>query len=114
MQPPIHPFRQSGWTVGVGFEWMLNADIAYASEDTRFKLPEASLGVFMTGGLVYRVLPNEELDAVTLDACHKLADLKPMVAMQFKRVLNMFGLERFGEAIDEESNVQRILGRNTN
>jgi hypothetical protein len=31
---------------------MLNADIVYASEDARFKLPEASLGVFVTGGLV--------------------------------------------------------------
>lgn len=133
-----------GWTVGAGFEWMLNADIVYASENARFKLPEASLGVFVTGGLVatlpaaigltrakalmllgdefsaaqaadwglvYQVLPNEELDAITLAACHRLADLKPMVAMQFKRVLNMFGLERFGEAIDEESNVQRILGK---
>ena len=133
-----------GWTVGAGLEWMLNADIVYASEDARFKLPEASLGVFVTGGLVatlpaaiglsrakalmllgeefsprqaadwglvYKTLPNGELDAVTLWACHRLAELKPQVAMQFKRVLNMFGLERFDRAIDEESNVQRILGR---
>lgn len=40
-----------GWTVGAGFEWMLNADIVVAAEGTRFKLPEASLGVFVTGGL---------------------------------------------------------------
>lgn len=135
-----------GWTVGAGFEWMLNADIVYASEDARFKLPEAALGVFVTGGLVatlpaaiglarakalmllgeefsagqaadwglvYRVLPKEELDAVSLAACHRLADLKPLVAMQFKRVLNMFSLERFDEAVDEESRVQRMLGRGT-
>jgi len=41
-----------GWVVGAGFEWMLNADIVFAADDARFKLPEASLGVFVTGGLV--------------------------------------------------------------
>lgn len=41
-----------GWTVGAGFEWMMNADIVFAAESARFKLPEASLGVFVTGGLV--------------------------------------------------------------
>ena len=40
-----------GWTVGAGFEWMLNADIVVAGESARFKLPEASIGVFVTGGL---------------------------------------------------------------
>jgi 2-(1,2-epoxy-1,2-dihydrophenyl)acetyl-CoA isomerase len=41
-----------GWTVGAGLEWALDADIVIASSDARFKLPEASLGVFVTGGLV--------------------------------------------------------------
>lgn len=41
-----------GWTVGAGLEWMMNADVVIAADDTRFKLPEASLGVFVTGGLV--------------------------------------------------------------
>jgi 2-(1,2-epoxy-1,2-dihydrophenyl)acetyl-CoA isomerase len=41
-----------GWTVGAGLEWMLNADIVIAASNARFKLPEASLGVFVTGGLV--------------------------------------------------------------
>lgn len=133
-----------GWTVGAGLEWMLNADIVYACDDTKFKLPEASIGVFVTGGLVatlpaaigltrakalmllgdefsarqaadwglvYRVLPKEEMDAVTMEACQRLTELKPQVAMQFKRVLNMFGLEGFDKAINEETNVQRILGR---
>ena len=40
-----------GWTVGAGVEWMLNADIVVAASTTRFKLPEAALGVFVTGGL---------------------------------------------------------------
>lgn len=40
-----------GWTVGAGLEWMLDADIVVAADNTRFKLPEASLGVFVTGGL---------------------------------------------------------------
>jgi 2-(1,2-epoxy-1,2-dihydrophenyl)acetyl-CoA isomerase len=30
---------------------MLDADIVIAAENTRFKLPEASLGVFVTGGI---------------------------------------------------------------
>jgi 2-(1,2-epoxy-1,2-dihydrophenyl)acetyl-CoA isomerase len=40
-----------GWTVGAGLEWMLDADLAIAAQGARFKLPEASLGVFVTGGL---------------------------------------------------------------
>lgn len=41
-----------GWTVGAGFEWAMDADLVLAAEDARFKLPEASIGVFVTGGLV--------------------------------------------------------------
>lgn len=133
-----------GWTVGAGFEWMMNADIVYAAADTRFKLPEASLGVFVTGGLVttlpsaigpmrakalmllgetfdaaqalnwglvYRCVPADQLDAVSLAAARQMADLKPEVATQFKRVLNQFGLEQFDRAVEEESRVQRLLGR---
>lgn len=40
-----------GWAVGAGLEWMLNADLVVASREARFKLPEAELGVFVTGGL---------------------------------------------------------------
>lgn len=40
-----------GWTVGAGLELMLDADIVVAAENTRFRLPEAGLGVFVTGGL---------------------------------------------------------------
>ena len=40
-----------GWTLGAGLEWMLDADVAIAAQSSRFKLPEASLGVFVTGGL---------------------------------------------------------------
>lgn len=44
-------FGVHGWTVGAGLEWMLNADIVIAGANGRFKLPEASLGVFVTGGI---------------------------------------------------------------
>lgn len=44
-------FAVHGWTVGAGLEWMLNADVVVAASGSRFKLPEASLGVFVTGGL---------------------------------------------------------------
>jgi 2-(1,2-epoxy-1,2-dihydrophenyl)acetyl-CoA isomerase len=40
-----------GWAVGAGLEWMLNADVVIAASSARFKLPEASIGVFVTGGL---------------------------------------------------------------
>lgn len=40
-----------GWVLGAGLEWMLNADICIAADTARFKLPEASLGVFVTGGI---------------------------------------------------------------
>jgi 2-(1,2-epoxy-1,2-dihydrophenyl)acetyl-CoA isomerase len=41
-----------GWTVGAGLEWMLNADVVIAASNARFKLPEASISVFVTGGLI--------------------------------------------------------------
>ncbi|MCA0325303.1 MAG: enoyl-CoA hydratase/isomerase family protein [Proteobacteria bacterium] len=44
-------FAVHGWTVGAGLEWMLNADLVIAADSSRFKLPEARLGVFVTGGL---------------------------------------------------------------
>lgn len=133
-----------GWTVGAGFEWMMNADLVYAAAGTRFKLPEAGIGVFVTGGLVatlpasvglhrakalmllgeefgaqqavdwgiaFAAPPMAELDAVSLSACRRLAALRPRVATQFKRVLNLFGLERFEAAVQEESDVQRLLGQ---
>lgn len=133
-----------GWTVGAGFEWMMNADIVVAATDTRFKLPEPSLGVFVTGGLVatlpaaigpmrakaltllgeafdapqalawglvYRCVPMDELDAVSLAAARQVADLKPEVATAFKRVLNQTGLDGFDRAIEAENDIQRSLGR---
>ncbi|AOF86845.1 enoyl-CoA hydratase/isomerase family protein [Hydrogenophaga sp. RAC07] len=133
-----------GWTVGAGLEWMLDADIVFAADDTRFKLPEASLGVFVTGGLVatlpaavgltrakalmllgdeftaqqaeawglvYKTCSSPELEKASLDACKRLAALKPAVASQFKRVLNLFGLQEFNRAVAEEENVQRSLAR---
>jgi 2-(1,2-epoxy-1,2-dihydrophenyl)acetyl-CoA isomerase len=36
---------------GAGLEWMLDADVVIAAKSSRFRLPEASLGVFVTGGL---------------------------------------------------------------
>ena len=40
-----------GWAVGAGLEWMLNTDLVIAAESGKFRLPEASLGVFVAGGL---------------------------------------------------------------
>ena len=41
-----------GWVVGAGLEWTLTSDIVVMAEDARLKLPEAAIGVFVTGGLV--------------------------------------------------------------
>lgn len=62
-------------------------------------------------GLVYRSVPADELDAVSLAAARRIADLKPEVAREFKRVLNQIGLERFERAVEEETAVQRRLGQ---
>lgn len=59
-----------GWTVGAGFEWMLNADVVLAAQGSRFKLPEASLGVFVTCGLT-----------ATLPACVGLARAKALMLL---------------------------------
>jgi hypothetical protein len=40
-----------------------------------------------------------------------LAKLAPVVAAQYKRVFNLFGLQAFEQAIAEENQVQRLLGR---
>lgn len=44
-------FTVHGWTVGAGLEWMLDGDLVLAAQGTRLRLPEASIGVFVTGGL---------------------------------------------------------------
>lgn len=59
-----------GWTVGAGLEWMLNADVVIAASSARFKLPEASIGVFVTGGL-----------AATLPAYAGLARAKALMLL---------------------------------
>jgi len=131
-----------GWTVGAGLEWMLNADLVVAAESSRFKFPEASIGVFVTGGLtatlpayaglarakallllgeefspsqahtwglVYRVLPDGELEPESRRIAGKLASLQPQVASRFKRVLNEVGLSGFGRAVELENEAQRAL-----
>jgi len=40
-----------GWVLGAGLEWMLDADITIAARSARFRFPEVSLGVFVTGGV---------------------------------------------------------------
>jgi 2-(1,2-epoxy-1,2-dihydrophenyl)acetyl-CoA isomerase len=133
-----------GWTVGAGFEWTLDADIVIAAEATRFKLPEASLGVFVTGGLtatlpamagvarakalmllgdefsaqealawglLYQVVPNEDLEQAGWLVSQRLAALAPGMASHFKRVLNDIGLGAFERAVLLETETQRALSR---
>ncbi|WP_431095031.1 enoyl-CoA hydratase/isomerase family protein [Polaromonas aquatica] len=135
-----------GWTVGAGFEWMLNADIVVAGESARFKLPEASIGVFVTGGLsatlpayvgvarakalmllgeefspaqaqawglLWKVVPDPDLESVSLQISARLASLQSAVAASFKRILNEVGLRHFDDAIALENEAQRALGGRT-
>ncbi len=132
-----------GWTVGAGFEWMLDADIVIAGESARFKLPEASLGVFVTGGLIatlpamvglgrakalvllgeafeaddarawgliHKVVPDAALEDMAWQAALALAALAPPVAQQLKRAFNLVGLAAFDQALQVESDAQRMLG----
>ena len=129
-----------GWVVGAGLEWMLCTDIVIAADDARFKLPEAGIGVFVTGGvsatlaasagvmrakalmllgdaftaadarqwgLVWNVVPREQLDAQAQAIAQRLAALDPAVVLRFKRVLNQIGLHAFDRAVHVESAMQR-------
>jgi len=131
-----------GWVVGAGVEWMLDADIVIAAGTTRFKLPEASLGVFVTGGIcatlpataglarakalmllgeefsaeqaqawgmVWKVVPDDQLDELSEQLAAQLAALEPTVAVAFKRVLNTIGLSTFDSAIELENQTQRAF-----
>ena len=123
--PKLVMAEVQGWAVGAGFEWMLCADVVIAAESARFKLPEASLGVFVTGGLsatlpasigLARAKGLALLGDVTSDhpdmriSQIRLAALAPQVAMQFKRVFNLLGIANFDKAQDEENATQRVLG----
>ena len=131
-----------GWTVGAGLEWMLDADVVIAAESSRFKLPEASLGVFVTGGLtatlpafaglarakglmllgeefgavqaqawglVWQVVPDSDLDAMSARVSTRLAALAPHVVSRYKKVLNEVGLAQFQHALDAETDAQRAF-----
>ena len=131
-----------GWVVGAGLEWMLDADIVITARGARFRLPEASLGVFVTGGLVatlpaaaglarakalillgeefsaeqalawglvWKVVEDNELGAVSRDIAARLAGLDADVVARYKRVLKEIGLASFEEAVRHESANQRDL-----
>jgi 2-(1,2-epoxy-1,2-dihydrophenyl)acetyl-CoA isomerase len=131
-----------GWVVGAGLEWMLATDIVIAADDARLKLPEAGIGVFVTGGvsatlaasvgvmrakalmllgdaftaadaqrwgLVWNVVPREQLDGEAQAIALRLAALDTEVASRFKRVLNQIGLHAFDRAVAVESAMQRQL-----
>ena len=134
-----------GWTVGAGVEWMLDADLVVAANDTRFRLPEASLGVFVTGGLtatlpasvglarakalmllgsefsaaqaqawgmVWQVVDPSDLESASLRVAMRVAELRPDVAAQFKRVLNQVGMDKFVRAVALENEAQTALSEN--
>jgi enoyl-CoA hydratase/carnithine racemase len=66
--------------------------LVIAAESSPFKLPEASLGVFVTGGLTAT-----------------LATLAPHVVSRYKKVLNEIGLGQFHRALEAETEAQRAV-----
>jgi len=42
-----------GWAVGGGAAWPLNADISIWRDDAKIRLPEATYGLFPSGGMTY-------------------------------------------------------------
>jgi 2-(1,2-epoxy-1,2-dihydrophenyl)acetyl-CoA isomerase len=86
-----------GWTVGAGLEWMLNADIVVAAENARFKFPEASLGVFVTGGLTATLPATAGLaraKALTLLG----EEFNPRQALEWGLVWQVVALEELQDA----------------
>jgi 2-(1,2-epoxy-1,2-dihydrophenyl)acetyl-CoA isomerase len=93
-----------GWVVGAGLEWALDADVIVASDDARFKLPEASIGVFVTGGLV-----------ATLPATVGMARAKAMLLLgeeiQAKQALDWGLVYKVVAAADLGSAAQQACAR---
>jgi len=82
-----------GWVVGAGVEWMLDSDIVIAARSARFKLPEAEIGVFVTGGIV-----------ATLPAMAGMARAKGMLLLG--EAFNAVDAERWGliwKVVDDEA-----------
>lgn len=68
-----------GWAVGTGVERLLDADAVVAARGARFKLPEAGIGVFVTGG-VTATMP-------AIEQRHHGADAQRSVTLQRVREL---------------------------
>ena len=60
-------------------------------------------------GLVWKVVPDAELDATSTRVGEKLAALAPHVVSRYKKVLNEVGLAQFQRALDAEAEAQRAL-----
>ena len=60
-------------------------------------------------GLVWDVVPDDELDAAARRVCERLGKIDPRVARRFKRVLNEVGLGSFQSAVEAENRTQREL-----
>jgi 2-(1,2-epoxy-1,2-dihydrophenyl)acetyl-CoA isomerase len=73
---------------------------------------EFSAAQALAWGLVWRVVPDGDLQAASEQACARLAALQPKVAGTFKRVLNNIGLAQFQHAIELENEAQRMLQGN--
>jgi len=55
--PHIVIVAASGWAVGGGLEWTINADLVVMADDCKCFFPELSLGLFVTGGVTW-LLPE--------------------------------------------------------
>ena len=60
-------------------------------------------------GLLWRVVPPDQLDSESRRVARQIASLRPEVVSQYKRVLNAVGLPKFHRAIELESEAQRAI-----
>jgi enoyl-CoA hydratase/carnithine racemase len=101
---------------GSGLAFCAGRDVSEPPTDTDLELTQqvacalvACRKPVVVWGLVWKVVPTDDLSATALQAAKRLAALDPTVVGHFKRVLNTGGAPGFAEAIRLESDVQRDL-----
>jgi enoyl-CoA hydratase/carnithine racemase len=133
-----------GWAVGAGLELLLNCDIVIAASSARFMLPEVTVGLFGTGGviallprhigmakakgalllgqefsaqqadqwgLLWAVVPDEELAARSRAIALKLAASDPALLGQIKSLLHRESIGDLDDVLEREAQAHGKLGR---
>jgi 2-(1,2-epoxy-1,2-dihydrophenyl)acetyl-CoA isomerase len=133
-----------GWAVGAGLELLLNCDIVIAAASARFMLPEVTVGLFGTGGvlallprhigmarakgalllgeefsaqqadqwgLLWAVVPDEELAARARAIALKLAASDPALLGQIKSLLHRESVGDLDGVLEREAQAHARLAK---